>query len=128
MAETINDQETEEPVAADTQENVGTEEETSFQNAFEEKLNNILKEPVAKQTKKAAKKIVEKEEAPVQKEDSSPLDFNNLFEDVYGSIFDPEKDEEKMKALKAAVGSDPSLEQMAIESPEKFALYFYRLT
>tara|TARA_R100000655_G_scaffold40268_3_gene75967 strand:+ start:286 stop:678 length:393 start_codon:yes stop_codon:yes gene_type:complete len=111
------------------EENDAPEKEVSFQKSFEEKINNVLSEPVAKETKEAAKKVSKKKVAtPVEAADGPSLDYNSLFEDVYGAVFDSEKDQDKMKALKSVLEKEPHLKQMAIESPEKFALYFYRLS
>ena len=132
--ETNQLEETRELPKENSEGNDASEKEVSFQNSFEEKLKDILSEPVAEETKKEAKKEFSKEGADKEgadKEGADPvdetsLDYNSLFEDVFGSVFDSEKDEEKMKSLKAMIAKAPHLKQMAMESPEKFALYFYR--
>lgn len=125
MADEIdNFEETQQLPREGSEENVETEKDISFQNSFEKRMNEILSEPVAKKTKKVAKKKVA---TPVEDVEEPSLDYNSLFEDVYGSVFDSEKDQDKMKSLRSIVDKDPRLKQMAMESPEKFALFFYRL-
>lgn len=125
MADEIdNFEETQQLPREGSEENVETEKDLSFQNSFEKRMNEILSEPVAKKTKKVAKKKVA---TPVEDVEEPSLDYNSLFEDVYGSVFDSEKDQDKMKSLRSIIDKDPRLKQMAMESPEKFALFFYRL-
>ena len=63
------------------------------------------------------------EDAP----DSPDLDMESLYQIVYDETFDPSsgKSESKLMAIKEALDKDPSMVEMAVKEPEKFALYMY---
>ena len=63
------------------------------------------------------------EDAP----DSPDLDMESLYQIVYDETFDPSsgKSEAKLMAIKEALDKDPSMVEMAVKEPEKFALYMY---
>lgn len=79
----------------------------------------------------------EESEAPMLKEameesaddapDSPDLDMESLYQIVYDETFDPSsgKSEAKLMAIKEALDKDPSMVEMAVKEPEKFALYMY---
>jgi len=58
------------------------------------------------------------------------VDMPNLYEVVFSEDYDPENldSEEKMQLMRQAMAADPRVMQMALEAPEKFALFMYGRT
>jgi hypothetical protein len=67
------------------------------------------------------------EEAMEESTEEPDLDMESLYQIVYDETFDPSsgKSEAKLMAIKEALDKDPSMVEMAVKEPEKFALYMY---
>jgi hypothetical protein len=116
----------------------GEEGEASFSDSVEQRMS----EPEGEQT--PAEEVAESEVAPQVKEvmddtdvseegepsEEAEVDLDNLYEQVYDEKYDAGSSlsETKMREMKEAIEKDPRVKKMALEEPEKFALYMYGRT
>tara|TARA_R100000654_G_scaffold59939_1_gene86678 strand:- start:2787 stop:3275 length:489 start_codon:yes stop_codon:yes gene_type:complete len=103
-------------------------EEQSFADRVEERMSPA-KEVMDKEATPQVDKVmigIKLSEKPQQTEASEEADMNRLYSIVYDENFDGSdvQAEGRMRMMQEAM-EDPSVKQMAIEDPEKFALFMY---
>ena len=67
------------------------------------------------------------EEETVEEEEPEEVMMPDLYELVYGEVYDPadQMSESKMNQMVEAMEQDPRVKEMALKEPEKFALFMY---
>lgn len=98
-----------------------SEQDPSFSDMVESRMSPEEEESEAPMLEEAMEESAEV--AP----DSPDLNMESLYQIVYDETFDPSsgKSEAKLMAIKEALDKDPSMVEMAVKEPEKFALYMY---
>ena len=107
----------------------GAGEEQSFADRVDERMAAPEKSPAEEVSEEDPAPMVDKVMVgiKVSKPDEGPeMDMDSLFQTVYDTPYDPESpmDADKMSQMKAAL-EDPRVKKMAMEEPEKFALFMY---
>jgi hypothetical protein len=103
-------------------------EEQSFADRVEERMSpaeEVMEKEAAPQVDKVMVGIKISEDTPEQ-EPSEEADMDRLYSIVYDEPFDGSdaQAEGRMRMMQDAM-EDPSVKQMAIDDPEKFALFMY---
>ena len=127
-----------EPPMEDQEQDVAGEEEVpvppeeqSFADRVEERMSpaeEVMEKEAAPQVDKVMVGIKMSEPPPVQETAEAP-DMDKLYSVVYDETFDVSdvQSEGRMRMMQEAM-EDPSVRQMAMADPEKFALFMYGRT
>lgn len=126
----------EEPLMEDQERDASGEEEVpdapeeqSFADRVEERMSpaeEVMEEEAAPKVDKVMVGIKLADTKSDQQESSKAPDMDKLYSIVYDETFDASdvKSEGQMRLMQDAM-EDPSVRQMAMEDPEKFALFMY---
>jgi hypothetical protein len=117
-----------EQVEEDKAEDVGVEQRMSEPEGEQTPAEEVAESEVAPQVKEVMDDTDVSEEGEPSEE--AEVDLDNLYEQVYDEKYDAGSSlsETKMREMKEAIEKDPRVKKMALEEPEKFALYMYGRT
>ena len=101
----------------------------SFSEAVEDRMATPAEEVANSDPAPMVKQVmvgIDVSEAP----EPEQIDMDSLYQMVYDETYDDNSSMSvsKMREMEEAISKDPRVKQMAIEEPEKFALYMYGRT
>jgi hypothetical protein len=111
------------------------EEQTSFMDRVSQRMNpasEVMDQETTPELEEAMEELKEEkteseEKEEVEETEEEEMDENTLYETVYDETYNAEdpKSQNRMETMKAEIARDPRVKEMAMSSPEKFALYMY---